>query len=244
MRSRISSFCYLTRTAGILTIPVFALYAIYKHRSEFTKAGGFFIGGFLLPALPWWVWSEANYGTPFSAEQNTLIQMYEIEFGVFNEEKLGFFSYLSMHDFKSIFLGYLDGILGLLTSTFFPKVSYLTGSERLGIFGTLALLIVIFVLLYGVRNQMKNEKFEINLALFGTLVFGALGYAWGVHLISPQNSTIFRYTLPLSLVLIIYLARGVNRLLEENVKSRFIAFACVFICLYSFELQHHPIIGG
>jgi 4-amino-4-deoxy-L-arabinose transferase-like glycosyltransferase len=225
----LAGFCYLTRTAGILTIPVFAFYAIYKHQSEFTKAGASFMGGFLLPVLPWWLWSKANYGTPFSAEQNTLIQMFELEFGVFNEERLGFFSYLGMHDLKSIFLGYLDGTSRLLTSTFFPKVSYLTGVETQGIAGTFFLVIVILVLLYGIWNQVENGRFEINLALFGTLVFGALGYAWGVHLISPQSSTIFRYTLPLSLILIIYLAGGVKRLLEGGDKSRFFAILCIFI---------------
>jgi 4-amino-4-deoxy-L-arabinose transferase-like glycosyltransferase len=229
----LAGLCYLTRTAGILTIPVFALYAINKHRSEFTKAGASFIGGFLLPALPWWLWSKTNYGTPFSAEQNTIIQMFELEFGVFNEESLGFFSYLGLHDLKSIFLGYLDGTLRLLTSSFYPKVSYLTGGEKLGMMGTLALLIVVIVLLYGVWNQVKNGKPEINLALFGTLAFGALGYAWAVHIISPQSSTIFRYTLPISLVLIIYLARGVKKLLEGSVKSRLIAIASIIIIVSS-----------
>jgi hypothetical protein len=192
-----------------------------------------FVGGFLLLGLPWWFWSRTNYGTAFSAEQNTLIQMYQFEFGSFSRERLSFLSYLfDHHDLPTILLGLLNGTLKLLKATFIPKILYFEGVGVMRILVLIILTIIIFVFLTGIKTLIKKGRQGLTISFLGVLILGVIGYAWGVSVIPPKSATIFRYTLPLSPIIIIYLAVGINNLLEKNTAYKLISIVC-FLAIIS-----------
>jgi 4-amino-4-deoxy-L-arabinose transferase-like glycosyltransferase len=229
-----SGVCYLTRTVGILTLPVFALYTIYQNKKDFTHKWMTFTLGFLFIGLPWWLWSRSNYGTAFSAEQNTLIQMYQFEFGSFQGTHLSLFSYLfGHHNPSNIFMGFLDGISKLLKATFVPKILYFDETIGNRIFVYFSLCVIGAILMYGVYAQFKEEGVEITIVLLGTLIVGAFGYAWGAHVISAKSATLFRYTLSLTLILIIYLSIGIKHLFDKRVRYKILSLACVFLIVTS-----------
>jgi 4-amino-4-deoxy-L-arabinose transferase-like glycosyltransferase len=230
----IAGICYLTRTVGILTLPVYLLYQGYGNRKKFIERLTAFSGGFLLLSAPWWIWSHLKYGTTFSAEQNSLIQMYEFEFGFFEGQRLSLFSYLfGQHDPATVLFGFLNGISKLLKATFIPKILFFEGTNVARIFAVLPLMIIVFMLLFGIYAQIKGGRYENTLAFFGVIAFGLLGYAWGVHVIPSKSATIFRYTLPISLIFIIYVAVGIKGLLDKNTKFKALSFAFIFIIISS-----------
>jgi 4-amino-4-deoxy-L-arabinose transferase-like glycosyltransferase len=230
----IAGVCYLTRTVGILTLLVFALYTIYQNKKDFIEREVGVMGGFLLIVLPWWLWSISKYGTAFSAEQNTLIQMYQFEFGSFQGTHLNLFSYLfGYHDLPTILSGFFDGALKLLIATFIPKILYFMDVGVMRILVLLILTVVLFVFLTGVWSPIKKGRWGLSISLLGILILGVIGYAWGVHVIPPKSATIFRYTLPLTLIIIIYLAVGIKNLLEKNKAFKLISIVCFLLIVAS-----------
>jgi 4-amino-4-deoxy-L-arabinose transferase-like glycosyltransferase len=230
----ISGLCYFIRTVGILTLPVFFLY--YRYSGEKKKRDEMlaFLGGFLFVTAPWWIWSRLKYGFALSAEQNTIIQMYQFEFGIYEGKTISFFSYLFGHHapFK-IFTGYLDGISKLLKATFIPKILFFDLSIGEKTFVLFSLIVIGIVLFFGVYEELIDGRIDITITLIGTFILGAWGYAWGVHIIPEKSATIFRYTLPLALIFIIYLSVGIKRVFDKSFFYKTLSLGCIFLVVTS-----------
>ncbi len=229
----VAGLCYLMRTAGILTIPLFVLYHLYVHRSSALKRFGLFLGGFLLMAVPWWLWSRLEYGAAFSAEQNTLIQMYQYEFGHFAGYNLNFFTYfIGKHEPTAILSGFLDGANKILYATLIPRILYFNGIEYVALVQLPFLALIAYVLGYGARWLWENSRLT-TLIFFGAVITNLLGHAWGVHVIPPDSATIFRYTLPAVPVFIIVLSLGVKALFERGGHHKTVSIACLLLVVFS-----------
>ncbi len=207
----ITGVAYLTRTMGLMLFPIAILYYLIKRERDYIK----FTAAFFLVALPWWVWSYMEYGNAFSAEQYTVIYQFYQDFGYYPKERLSIASYLlGYHDFTTLFLGSIKGVLKLLA-----VFAY--------VFGVIG-LIPIFI---GIANRIK-KRFAIDFVLLGVVFLGVLATSWQMHL---TKWTELRYAVPYLPILVIYLTAGIEKM--RGKKALGLSLILVFSSLLI--IHHH-----